>query len=622
MFAIWWIAGVVSVAAWIVAGVLPLGAFGWIAAGIVTLVAVVTAFLLHRRIRGGGGGRTPDLDAVVLAQMQSATQAQQVALQTLEEDFREAAQRMTGSVPGRAGTQAIDTAPWYLVLGPTGVGKSSLLAASGQPFAWATAASGPRGQHPCRWWVADEAVYVDTSGTWCASEVPAPEWLAFLGLTVKNRPTQPIQGVILTVAADALAGASNDDLDGLARIFRARLDEVVGYLGVDVPVHVVVTRVDMVPGFWEFFGDLRHDDRGQIWGTTLPVIPFRTSSISDRVGPALDELVAVLTARRLRRLATERDPVRRFTAFQFPQWFAGLRHNLVSLTAATFAPSVYQDPILLRGVYFATAASDPTSRDPSAGGAFARDLFRAVIVPDRDIATRSTAEAHRRRSLRNTLAASVATLAILTVILPGWSYVDNDALVTQLDAAVAGVSLPSDIPLPIASLDALRVPVVAMRDDRDNGPPLSARFGMYVGEALLPHAATLFGALTYRDVVAPIVARKTSELRAFVQRFGGNTIAPGPDERTYYADALRLYVFLTTPRMPDDIPWSDPAEKLWAKQHLAQAWAHINPTAQATAWQSMNAITDLYARLMESDARLASPRDMDLVARVRAVLAR
>ncbi len=613
------IAGIVVVLVWVLALVLPLGWAGYVAALGVTVLAGLTVYLYERYVARSGGVRRRELDAVVLACTRGATPTQQAALHALEEDFREAVTRMTGAIPGRSPRQALDAAPWFLVVGPPGVGKSSLLANSGLAYAWATAPTGPRGERACRWWLTADAVFVDTAGAWVAAEAARPEWLALLALTDKNRGRQPVDGVIVPVAADSLAVAKPEEIDALSRILRARLDEVTGYLGVDVPVHLVVTRADTVPGFWDFFGDLRDNDRAQVWGATFPPDP---APAGDRVGAAFDELLAVVTGRRLRRMATERDPARRYAAYQFPQWFAALRQNLTTLAASTFAHSVYQDPILLRGVYFTSAAGDPAARGNGPGGYFLRDLFRAVVVPDKALAARSVAEIRRRRQRRNAIAAGLAAVALLGSVLPAWSYAENEGVVTDLDAAVTAVGRPRTGPLPLADLDTLRSQVARLAAWHDQGPPLYARFGMYTGDRLYPRAATLFGALTFHEVGMPVVERRATELNAFAARYSLSGSVPTADEKTYYGDALRLYLFLTTPRMSDDASLSDATQRQWFTLHLAQAWGQANPAAQAVAWPAMNAIADLYGRLLESDARLAAPRDLGLVARVRAILAR
>jgi len=98
--------------------------------------------------------------------------------------------------------------PWYVIIGPPGVGKTTLLVNSNLHFPLAErfgreALRGVGGTRNCDWWFAEEAVLLDTAGRYTTQEshqeVDRSAWLAFLDLLKKHRPRRPLNGVIVVV---------------------------------------------------------------------------------------------------------------------------------------------------------------------------------------------------------------------------------------------------------------------------------------------------------------------------------------------------------------------------------------------------------------------------------------
>src|SRR5690606_7624421 len=66
-----------------------------------------------------------------------------------------------------------------------------------------------------------------------------------------------------------LLNASPDEIEWHADNIRRRIDELVARLGVKFPVYLVFTKVDLLQGFVEFYGELSRREREQIWGATV-----------------------------------------------------------------------------------------------------------------------------------------------------------------------------------------------------------------------------------------------------------------------------------------------------------------------------------------------------------------
>src|SRR6202163_4373583 len=148
--------------------------------------------------------------------------------------------------------------PWYVIIGPPGAGKTTALVNSGLKFPLARGASpaaiaGVGGTRYCDWWFTDDAVLIDTAGRYTTQDSDATadkqSWFAFLDLLKKNRPRQPINGVIPAISLEDLMTLSSADLAAHSNTIRARLLELHDRLKVDFPVYALFTKGDLIAGF-------------------------------------------------------------------------------------------------------------------------------------------------------------------------------------------------------------------------------------------------------------------------------------------------------------------------------------------------------------------------------------
>lgn len=204
--------------------------------------------------------------------------------------------------------------PWFMVVGSPGDGKTTALLNTGLQFPLAeqmeqtsrilTVPGG--GTLHCDWWFTNEAVLIDTAGRYArhddggevsAAQRNAGEWQGFLGLLRKHRPGAPLNGVILTLnVADLTAQSPAERLAACAAL-RARLAELRETLGIRFPVYLVVTKMDLLPGFSEYFRTLTSHLRAQIWGFTLPYSRRRKTGDPQALHAACAQELARLTLR-------------------------------------------------------------------------------------------------------------------------------------------------------------------------------------------------------------------------------------------------------------------------------------------------------------------------------------
>ena len=93
-------------------------------------------------------------------------------------------------------------------------------------------------------------------------------WLALLEEPGASAGERAVDGVLVTISVSDLRSQVDADLEAFAGLLRARLDEALRTLGVILPVYVVVTMADLLPGFAEFWAnDPKADDSA--WGASF-----------------------------------------------------------------------------------------------------------------------------------------------------------------------------------------------------------------------------------------------------------------------------------------------------------------------------------------------------------------
>ena len=407
--------------------------------------------------------------------------------------------------------------PWYLIIGPPGAGKTTALVNSGLRFPFSdTALKGVGGTRNLDFWFADEAVLVDTAGRYTTQDSDATRdksaWSAFLQLLRKNRPLQPVNGVIVAIGLDELIGADVARIDQHASTVRRRLAELQSGLEIAVPVYVVFTKADLLAGFSEFYEDLDVEGRRSVLGATFPYAADPRHEPA-QVASAFDEMAQAVSDRTSKRLQEDLDARRRGLIVGFAGQVAGLRSRVVRFVDGAFPAHAPEPPAPLRGFYFTSGVQQGTPMDrllagvaqvydapatPTAQGQgrayFLNRLLTEVMIPEAGLVASSPKARSRRMAQIVGGLAAVAVISLLVLIAWAVSFTANRGLQRKLLAGgqnasqqvrADGIDLvevrESDPDLE-ASLSVLR----GLRDlprgyaAAERGPaPLSLRFGLY-----------------------------------------------------------------------------------------------------------------------------------------------
>jgi len=290
-------------------------------------------------------------------------------LETIRARFKQAAEDLDGArfaSPDGKGRE-VEELPWYVIIGAPGSGKTTALLNSGLRLPLYTgkdaspSVPGVGGTRNCDWWFTDEAVLLDTAGRYTTQEsdrkADAAAWLGFLGLLKQFRPQRPLNGALVTVSVMDLLLWTKAERARYAGHVRMRLSEMVAALEIRFPIYVLVTKVDMLAGFTDFFGALDVAGRAQVWGTTF-AMDIDPALIAAPYTNDFSALENRLNAEMLGRLHEERDLQRRASIYRFPQQFHSIGALVGEFLALAFGTQVNQKPLWLRGAYFSSGTQE------------------------------------------------------------------------------------------------------------------------------------------------------------------------------------------------------------------------------------------------------------------------
>jgi type VI secretion system protein ImpL len=316
--------------------------------------------------------------------------------------------------------------PWILMLGLPGEGRSSLAASIPAELirrpqrrdvhheAWLRAAT----TH-AQWHFLEQGVLIDPDG---GVDGPTAQrrWRELLADLDSLRPDRAVDGLLWTVSAERLLAADAAGLQEMARQIALRVNETQELFAYALPIYVVVTHADAIPGFDAFWHAQEDRLRREMVGWSSPTIDDNglpaewVATAFARISAGLRTLVLASAARRDRI-----EDVDGF--FLFPQHVHGLQPALQRLLEVVFKPNMYETRAFCRGIYFTGVVQAP----PVGAGTPRRDVvFLEGLLRDKVFAEQRLAQRTRKgllvrnRLIRRLQIGTVAAGLLLAAALP------------------------------------------------------------------------------------------------------------------------------------------------------------------------------------------------------------
>lgn len=332
--------------------------------------------------------------------------------------------------------------PWYVIVGEPGCGKTEAIRRSELRFPEALhdTLQGTGGTYSMDWWFTNQAIILDTAGAMLMQPEASARFESFLKLLRDNRPSCPINGMILTIPTDSLLSDPPAVAEQKARVIAAQLAMIQKALDVRFPIYLMVSKSDRMPGFREFFdmeGQSKYERQMMGWANPAPLGEHFSS---ETVYQAIDSISRRLQSRALALLS---DPVppnpdtRRAdevdAVYAFPQFVRTLAPRLKLYLDVIFQTGFWAaKPPFFRGLFFTTAVREGAQLDADLAkllgvslnqlpqgiferkkSAFLRDFFLEKIFPEKGLVTKLfDVGAHLRKRLTTFYGATIAILIV------------------------------------------------------------------------------------------------------------------------------------------------------------------------------------------------------------------
>ncbi|ODC05225.1 ImcF-like protein [Terasakiispira papahanaumokuakeensis] len=453
--------------------------------------------------------------------------------------------------------------PWYLVMGLSAAGKTSLLSRSGMTngMAGQADAAAMSGTRHCDWYFGREAVMIDTAGRYLVEDQPAAEFADFLKTLRRKRRKPAINGLVLVVSLPELLRESRQEAQHLADQLALRMQSYRECLGVNPPVYLFFSKVDLLPGFADTFSSLDAEARQTPWGMTFARDEIRQQGVHDSFNQHFQTLVSQLHHHVDQ--ALEAQGVEASSALlRFPDYFAELA-GVLSDFLRRFDQRVHpEDAPMLRGLYFTSALQEgsplpalfdeqcrqsfalspqtslsastgPLASAPLAGGTaaeplsadglshtgsfstsrdyFIRDVFTQVILPDRNLSRQNLLQ-----RWSPTLTAGGAGLLLLMVGLQASSTWHNRQWQQEISHSLATMQVPGDL----TDEQQLRLlqqwPVLLEQQEtfQSEGVPITWGMGLYQGQSVGPTLKQAWATMMREQALAPMLSHLKQRLQA------------------------------------------------------------------------------------------------------------
>ena len=347
--------------------------------------------------------------------------------------------------------------PWYIVFGKPSSGKSTALKnAKLLSPAMELSEHAEGSTLNLEWWLYDQAIVIDTAGRYAVPDVDKrdrQEWTTLLQMLSRHKQKEPLNGLVLVVAADRLLNSSEEELRAEGQQIRSGINELMERLEIQMPVYLMVTKCDLIDQFSNWCKYLPEESLDQVMGY---LCEEEVTNIDRTLDYIFDKVLDRL--KELRLLMMERGDYPDDSLIELPINLEKIRAGLHAFAQTALKDNLYQQTPRFRGLYFsssqqvdATGSGEMTNR-----GLFLHDLFTRVMPPDRGLLS-SLPSAERIRRAIKTYGMSISG-AVLAALLIGLSsaFINDKAILDKVIESYSEIDLiQSDINLKIGTMNRL-----------------------------------------------------------------------------------------------------------------------------------------------------------------------
>lgn len=258
----------------------------------------------------------------------------------------------------------LDKLPWYLVLGLEKSGKTTLLSQKFHhwlltiPAFFAVRTQDTTAQtpwtHPICVRVSQDAVFIEIPGRYLQAKTDKHSVFAvFLSLLKQYKIAPLLRGILVTLSLSEVALWSVEKQSAPLALLKHSLLQISQAIKHPIPVQILLSQLDSVLGFNEFFVESLKEESTDLFGIEFSAqFMGRMMPASQAFAEQFDQLLNKLNERVIGLLHRERLIDKKARIADFPQQLASLKTVLQHVIYDLFDVTAYQHKLLLSGIYF------------------------------------------------------------------------------------------------------------------------------------------------------------------------------------------------------------------------------------------------------------------------------
>jgi len=400
----------------------------------------------------------------------------------LEKKWKESLKILNNSKLSK-GQDPIYALPWVLVMGESGAGKTTLIKNSHLSLSITNieASSIYSGTKNCDWWFFEDAIVLDTAGRYSVSieeKRDTDEWERFLSLLAKYRRKEPLNGVVIAISAEQLLQDNSDDIEIDALSFRTRINQLMLANGANIPIYVMITKMDFIYGFTDFCDALPTELQAQAMGYMNEENDKHWDEVLQK---SIDFIKNKISSLQL--LFTKNSVQNIEKSLLFLKEFDQIQPALKQALNIMFRENPYQKIPMLRGIYFSSSLTDgkaqskflsdfklpETKTEPQNRAFFIHDFFKVILPKDRNVFLPIKEYLSWQR--RNYKIAMIAWLLIFVSLagIYSYSYIQNVTNIKSVSEVIKQNDFKNlNITSRILLLDKLRLSILRIKKANEN----------------------------------------------------------------------------------------------------------------------------------------------------------
>ncbi len=251
-------------------------------------------------------------------------------------------------------SHAIYQQPWFLILGPENAGKSSLFSQSNLLPENDIPEELKNPEAPIKWWFLDRMICLEPQGNLivdCLGQDMNRLSMVYLSKLLRRyRGARPLNGIILTLPISDFYELDDAILERKYAHLSKKINDIFSFIALDLPVYILVTKCDKVPGFTSFFRNFNKNIQDELIGFSNPDISKKAPSLHF-LHQGFEALFQQLSYLRLNTAVQQSTSNASQHAFLFYRNFETVCKKIPVMIHKLFHDQAFSENIIFRGLY-------------------------------------------------------------------------------------------------------------------------------------------------------------------------------------------------------------------------------------------------------------------------------